>query len=82
MIVAAARTLVDLALPPRCPGCRVIVEADGRLCSACWPQLAFITAPHCTRCGLPFAFAADAQAWCGDCLAHPPAFDSARAAFH
>ena len=74
------QALVDLVLPPRCPACRVIVNGDGRFCPTCWPQLQFITAPCCVRCGLPFAHDYGPGAECGACIAQPPRFAAARAA--
>jgi ComF family protein len=74
-------TLLDLVLPPRCPGCRTIVDGDGRYCLTCWQQLQFITPPWCARCGTPFAHDMGPAAECGACLAEPPRFDTARAAF-
>ena len=79
-IRALLRGIVDLVLPPRCPGCRVIVDGDGRYCLDCWGQLDFITAPMCARCGLPFEHDRGANAECGACLAEPPRYTSARAA--
>ncbi len=58
----------------------MIVDGDGRFCLACWPDLAFITAPLCAICGTPFAHDRGADALCGACLAAPPRFASARAA--
>jgi ComF family protein len=74
------QALVDLVLPPRCPACRIIVDGDGRFCPTCWPQLQFITAPCCARCGLPFAHDYGPGAECGTCIAEPPRFAAARAA--
>jgi ComF family protein len=74
------QALIDLVLPPRCPSCRVIVDGDGRFCGDCWPQLQFITAPMCARCGLPFEIDRGPEAQCGQCLAQPPRYGSARAA--
>ena len=80
----AGTTLLDAVLPPQCLGCAAIVDAPGRLCAACWGALAWIAAPFCARCGVPFAFDASAGAparavTCGACLAAPPHFDRARA---
>lgn len=72
--------LIDLALPPRCPGCGAIVEADHRFCAACWEQLHFLGPPWCAGCHLPFAFDRGEGARCGDCLADPPPHDGVRAA--
>lgn len=75
-----ARSLVDLVLPPRCPGCRVIVDGDGHFCATCWQGLQFITAPMCAGCGTPFVHDMGQDARCGRCLETAPRFDSARAA--
>lgn len=77
---AGARGLLDLVLPPRCPACREIVADEHRFCAACWAQLAFITAPFCAGCGVPFEVDAGADARCGECLLRPRRFDAARAA--
>lgn len=77
---APLQSLIDLVLPPRCPGCRVIVGGDGRFCVKCWQQLQFITAPLCPGCGAPFTHDLGPAARCGPCLAVPPRFTSARAA--
>jgi ComF family protein len=74
------QAIIDLVLPPRCPGCRVIVDGDGRFCSTCWQALRFITAPICARCGTPFEVDPGPDAECGPCLAEPPRYARARAA--
>ena len=51
----AGRRLLDSVLPPLCLGCNEIVAEPGALCAACWPGFSFIAAPHCARCGVPFA---------------------------
>ncbi|MCC7271835.1 MAG: ComF family protein [Alphaproteobacteria bacterium] len=77
----AARTLLDVVLPPRCLACGTIVGDPGALCPECWAGVGFIAPPCCTRCGLPFAFDSGAGVECGECLRRPPAFDRARAVF-
>ncbi|PWR22455.1 amidophosphoribosyltransferase [Zavarzinia compransoris] len=77
---AAGRFLLDFLLPPVCLGCDQGVDAPGLLCAACWPQVAFIGAPHCACCGLPFELPVPAETRCGACIAHPPAFARARSA--
>jgi len=72
--------LIDLALPPRCPGCGAIVEADHRFCASCWGSLQFLGPPWCAACHLPFDYDRGEAARCGDCLAHPPPHDGVRAA--
>lgn len=71
--------LVGLALPPRCPGCREVVEADHRFCAACWSQLTLIAPPWCAACNAPFEFDRGPDALCGQCLAIPPVHDGVRA---
>lgn len=77
-----ARTVLDAVLPPRCLSCGTVVAGDGALCPPCWGQLAFIGAPHCACCGLPFAFEVEPDAMCGDCVRQEPVFGRARAALH
>lgn len=72
--------LVDLALPPRCPGCGEITAADHRFCTRCWSGLRFLGPPWCARCHLPFEFDRGADAMCGACIADPPLHDGVRAA--
>lgn len=71
--------VLDYALPPRCPGCGVIVAGDDRFCMECWQSMRFLGEPCCARCGDPFAHDLGGEAECGACIAHPPAFDRARA---
>lgn len=72
--------LIDLALPPRCPGCGTIVEADHRFCAPCWDSLLFLGPPWCAACNLPFDFDRGEGTRCGACLADPPSHDGVRAA--
>ncbi len=74
------RRVVDTVLPLRCLACGAIVDEIGALCPACWTGLELIAAPVCASCGLPFGHDGEPGAVCGGCLAHPPAFDRARAA--
>jgi len=75
-----ARTMLDAVLPPRCLACGTVVAGDGAVCPSCWSGLAFIAAPHCACCGLPFAFEVAPDALCGDCVRNEPTFGRARAA--
>ena len=80
-VIRPAAMLLDLVLPPLCLSCRAPVAQQGGLCAACWGGIHFLTDPACARCGQPFAAAADDGLVCGACLAEPPSFDRARAAF-
>ncbi len=77
----AGRAIVDYALPPRCPGCGVIVGADRQFCLTCWSSLEFLDGPACSHCSIPLPTALPgAPIACGACLASPPPFDGAPAA--
>jgi len=73
------KSLVDYALPPRCPICGTTVDADNRFCLSCWQQLDFLAKPWCTACGLPFAFDHADDSRCMKCLTEPPIHDGVRA---
>jgi ComF family protein len=76
---AGLRSALDLALPPLCPSCREPL-ADGALCAACWSKLSFIAPPFCVRLGIPFAYDSGQGLLSMEAIAHPPAYDRARAA--
>ena len=76
--------LADLVLPPRCPGCGATVVTQGTFCAPCWGSLRFLEAGEgCASCGEPAGASAIAfDGWrCGRCLAEPPPFVRAQAAF-
>ncbi|MBO9623627.1 MAG: ComF family protein [Sphingomonas sp.] len=72
--------LVDLALPPRCPGCGEVTAAAHRFCARCWSGLRFLGPPWCASCHLPFEFDRGEDARCAECMADPPVHDGVRAA--
>ncbi|MEG8038455.1 ComF family protein [Sphingomonas sp. LR60] len=72
--------LLDLVLPPRCPGCGATVAGQGRFCASCWSSLRFLGPPWCAGCNVPFAFDRGEDALCATCLADPPAHAGVRAA--
>ena len=80
VIRAAARRIVDYALPPRCPGCGIIVADDHSFCLDCWQALEFLGGPACAVCAKPLELALHPDTRCGACLADPPAFDRLQAA--
>jgi ComF family protein len=73
------RPVVDYALPPRCPGCGIIVEDDHRFCLQCWSGMRFLGDPCCDCCGIPFDHDRGVGALCGGCIANRPEVDRARA---
>lgn len=77
VLTALVRGVIDFALPPRCPGCGVIVDGDHRFCLACWQALDWLAPPACAQCAAPLPFAGADR--CAACLASPPAFDGTRA---
>ena len=72
---------VDTVLPPLCLSCRRPVATDGGLCAPCWREAQQIERPYCEVLGTPFAYDLGPGAVSADAIAHPPAFDRARAAF-
>jgi ComF family protein len=76
---ALARRALDLMLPPQAldGGARPLTTG---LSAAAWSQIAFIEAPACDGCGLPFEYDLGAGARCAACMARPKAFGRARAA--
>lgn len=81
LVTTPLRTIVDVVLPPRCPGCGEIVDGDDRFCAACFSQLQALGPPQCACCGVPLPHEGDAAAQCGACLAEPPAYARARSPF-
>jgi ComF family protein len=77
---SAARTAVDLVLPPTCLACRKPVGVAGGLCSSCWVEIGFIERPYCERLGTPFPHDSGAPLLSPAAIAAPPAFERARAA--
>lgn len=71
------RSILDFALPARCPGCGTIVERAHTFCADCWSGIEFIRG-GCDSCGLPLA-GTDAEL-CAACLAMPPRIQRSRAA--
>ncbi|MCW7752918.1 ComF family protein [Desulfobotulus sp. H1] len=78
-------------LPHACQLCRAPLDwpdagverfcLAGFFCPVCAKDLSILVPPFCGICGLPFE-AGEGEHVCGHCLAHPPAFQMARAACH
>ena len=75
---SVTRAVLDFALPPRCPGCGVIVDDIDGFCVDCWKGIDFLGDAGCKTCGLPLQ-ATDADT-CGVCLAKPPRIARTRSA--
>jgi ComF family protein len=80
IIRRGARWVLDAVLPPRCPGCGIIVDQPAAVCGSCWSGIAFIVEPLCQRCGRPFEYNVADRSICGRCIAEAPTYDRARAA--
>lgn len=72
--------LADWIWPPRSLLSSQLVDRPGVIEGELWARLQFLGAPWCARCGMPFATPEAEGSICPVCLAHPPAFASARAA--
>lgn len=75
------KRLLNLFFPPQCLVCEALVPTHGTLCTECWNNVPFISAPMCACCGLPLEFAVDETTLCGECLREHPPYSRARAAF-
>ena len=73
-----ARSVLDFALPPRCPVCGIIVTEPHSFCTDCWRQVEFLGNSGCKVCGLPLEGTEIDE--CGACLAQPPRIARSRAA--
>jgi ComF family protein len=74
----SGRWLLDLILPPRCPGCGAIVADLHSFCISCWSSLNFLGERGCVVCGIPLASIDSGT--CAVCLVRPPLIDRTRAA--
>ena len=77
-IGAAAKWVIDLALPPRCPGCGTITAEMHSFCAECWRQIEWLGGSGCQTCGMPLE-ATDMET-CAACLAKTPIIERTRAA--
>ena len=77
-ISRGGRWLLDLVLPPRCPGCGEIVTTLHSFCAPCWSALDFLGERGCVTCGIPLE--ATDSGTCAGCLARPPRIARTRAA--
>lgn len=73
-----AAVALDLLLPRACAACdEPLAPGHGSaLCSACWATFHLPAGPVCDRCGIPLP---PGPLSCTPCVAHPPAYDTARA---
>ncbi len=62
--------LLNLAFPPQCVGCGVLVTDSFGLCGRCWRDTHFISGLVCDACGIPLPGEASdgARDMCDDCM--------------
>jgi ComF family protein len=77
-LAGGGRWVIDLALPPRCPGCGVITGELHSFCVECWRSIEWLGEGGCGTCGLPLE-GTDLDI-CAACLASPPLIARTRAA--
>jgi ComF family protein len=85
MAAALGRALAacaDVIVPPACLVCRTRVAAHHLLCAACWREVHFIRPPLCDLLGIPLPFSTGERMVSAAAVAHPPAWDRARAVAH
>ncbi len=75
-ILRLAISVINYALPPRCPGCGAVTPADYQFCGDCWQTIHFLGEPGCIKCRIPVE---TEGMICGPCLADPPRHDGVRA---
>jgi ComF family protein len=79
---AALAACADLIVPPCCLVCRARVSAHHLLCAACWRYVNFIRPPLCDVLGIPLPFDTGERTVSAAAVAHPPAYNRARAVAH
>jgi len=79
----AGGALLDVVLPPTCPACGGLVDAQGQFCAPCFRTAQPIVPPCCLRCGLGFESEglAGRSFVCTGCEEAPPVWREGRAAF-
>lgn len=64
------KDILNFLLPPRCINCGKIMTDENGVCSECFNEITFISAPYCKCCGMPFERMSNANKnmLCPDCL--------------
>lgn len=79
MIKKVLEGLIDVVFPPSCIGCGAFMHESGfGFCPRCVAQIACISSPVCSCCGLPVSGNSGGDHLCGECLREPPSFGKAR----
>jgi ComF family protein len=77
----AARSLIDLLMPPVCVACKAPVATPLGYCADCWSALPVIEGARCIQCSVPLPIEWAAESHCLGCLKDPPRFDRTAAPF-
>lgn len=75
----AGRTVLDFALPPRCPACFAPTDVHHAVCGACWGRMPLIAEPVCAVTGAPLPMPSPPGTISPAALADPPLYRRARA---
>lgn len=65
-------------LPPVCVVCRAPADSHGLVCGSCFAEIDFISAPVCTRLGVPLPYDTGEPYLSAAAIAAPYAYDRAR----
>lgn len=71
------RQFIDFILPPQ----NLLAYDEASQSGPHWQDIKFLDEPCCYACGFPFDYEAQTESLCAHCLASPPQYDRARAAF-
>jgi len=80
MLKNSLKLVADNLWPPFCISCETPIRDSNGLCSSCWAQMRFLSAPQCFACGVPFPFDVGDHALCVACSGSRPAYRKARSA--
>jgi len=80
MLKNSLKLLADNLWPPFCISCEAPIRDSNGLCSSCWSQMRFLSAPQCFACGVPFPFDVGDHALCVACSGSRPPYQMARSA--
>lgn len=77
-LAALGQHSLNFLFPSHCTKCNEPVDMQGSLCSTCWQEITFISAPCCVQCGYPFDYELSPEMICASCIAAPPPFTKGR----
>ncbi len=84
ILSAAASSLLDLVVPPRCILCGAFHPSEQNdrnavtdFCEPCRSGMLSFPRAYCPRCGRPFETSLSSNHPCGQCLKSPPPYDRA-----